>query len=164
MEVDAKELEHSSLQEKLDKELAELDKKLEQKEVKVALSSFKLVKMLAVFYWVLICNKFWKFTRFMYCIRLNYMFCKDMIWFYNMFLLSNSFFLWLKAEMKLYNNGDPSILRHHFEKKLLEMEQEKKTLQVMLCAMISMFTCAWKVLEITLPSHILLFAERNWRT
>ncbi|KAL1310182.1 kinesin-like protein KIN-4C isoform X1 [Arachis ipaensis] len=60
-----KELEHSSLQEKLDKELKELDKKLEQKE----------------------------------------------------------------AEMKLYNNSDPSILRQHYERKLLEMEQEKKILQ-----------------------------------
>ncbi|XP_019417763.1 PREDICTED: kinesin-like protein KIN-4C isoform X3 [Lupinus angustifolius] len=65
MEDDAKELEHSSLQEKLDKELEELDKKLEQKE----------------------------------------------------------------AEMKHYNNPDTSVLRHHFEKKLLEMEQEKKLLQ-----------------------------------
>ena len=34
MEDDEKELEHSSIQEKLDKELKELDKKLEQKEVK----------------------------------------------------------------------------------------------------------------------------------
>ncbi|TKY74442.1 Kinesin protein FRA1 [Spatholobus suberectus] len=65
MEDGAKELEHSSLQEKLDKELKELDKKLEQKE----------------------------------------------------------------AEMKLYSNADASVLRHHYEKKLLEMEQEKKILQ-----------------------------------
>ncbi|KAK7311684.1 hypothetical protein RJT34_09974 [Clitoria ternatea] len=65
MEDDVEELEHSSLQEELDKELRDLDKKLEQKE----------------------------------------------------------------AEMKLYNNADPSVLRHHFEKKLLEMEYEKKILQ-----------------------------------
>ncbi|KAG5034478.1 Kinesin-like protein KIN-4C [Glycine soja] len=65
MEEDTKELEHSSLQEKLDKELKELDKILEQKE----------------------------------------------------------------AEMKLYSNSDASVLRHHYEKKLLEMEQEKKMLQ-----------------------------------
>jgi len=39
MEDDEKELEHSSIQEKLDTELKELDKKLEQKEVKFALSS-----------------------------------------------------------------------------------------------------------------------------
>ncbi|KAK7351230.1 hypothetical protein VNO77_10526 [Canavalia gladiata] len=65
MEDDAKELEHSSLQEKLDEELKELDKKLQQKE----------------------------------------------------------------AEMKLYNNSDASVLRHHYEKKLLEMEHEKKNLQ-----------------------------------
>ncbi|MED6109314.1 Kinesin-like protein KIN-4C [Stylosanthes scabra] len=64
-EDDEKELEHSSLQEQMDKELKELDKKLEQKE----------------------------------------------------------------AEMKLYNNSDASILRHHYERKLLEMEQEKKILQ-----------------------------------
>ncbi|XP_027368410.1 kinesin-like protein KIN-4C [Abrus precatorius] len=61
----AKEMEHSSLQEKLDKELKELDKKLEQKE----------------------------------------------------------------AEMKLFNNADTSVLKHHYEKKLLELEQEKKFLQ-----------------------------------
>ncbi|WJX34931.1 Kinesin-like protein KIN-4C [Trifolium repens] len=65
MEDDEKELEHSSLQEKLDNELKELDKKLEQKE----------------------------------------------------------------AEMKLYSNSDTSVIRHHYEKKLLEMEHEKKTLQ-----------------------------------
>lgn len=35
IEDDEKELEHSSLQEKLDMELKELDKKLEQKEVKI---------------------------------------------------------------------------------------------------------------------------------
>lgn len=37
-EVDEKELEHSSLQEKLDMELKELDKKLEQKEVSTRFS------------------------------------------------------------------------------------------------------------------------------
>jgi len=36
MEDHAKEIEHSSLQEKLDRELKELDKKLEQKEVKIS--------------------------------------------------------------------------------------------------------------------------------
>lgn len=35
IEDDEKELEHSSIQEKLDKELKELDQKLEQKEVNV---------------------------------------------------------------------------------------------------------------------------------
>ncbi|KAL2317622.1 hypothetical protein Fmac_031498 [Flemingia macrophylla] len=61
----AKEIEHSSLQEKLDRELKELDKKLEQKE----------------------------------------------------------------AEMKKFNNADTSVLKQHFEKKVLELEQEKKILQ-----------------------------------
>lgn len=42
-EDDEKELEHSSLQEKLDQELKELDKKLEQKEVNIrfARNSFR---------------------------------------------------------------------------------------------------------------------------
>ncbi|KAL3034538.1 hypothetical protein AAZX31_02G200200 [Glycine max] len=65
MEDHAKEIEHSSLQEKLDRELKELDKKLEQKE----------------------------------------------------------------AEMKMFNNADTSVLKHHYEKKVLELEQEKKFLQ-----------------------------------
>lgn len=47
-----------------------------------------------------------------------------------MFLLF--FFHWLKAEMRLYNSADPLVLRHHYEKKLLEMEQEKKILQVII--------------------------------
>ncbi|XP_054788474.1 kinesin-like protein KIN-4C isoform X2 [Prosopis cineraria] len=64
-EDDAKELEHSSLQQKLDMELKELDKKLEQKE----------------------------------------------------------------AEMKRFNSPDTAVLRHHYEKKLLELEHEKKVLQ-----------------------------------
>lgn len=44
MEDDVKELEHSSLQEKLDMELKELDKKLEEKEVIIVVSSLVFVK------------------------------------------------------------------------------------------------------------------------
>lgn len=40
IEDDEKELEHSSIQEKLDMELKELDKKLEQKEVKLIIFLF----------------------------------------------------------------------------------------------------------------------------
>ncbi|GMH31245.1 hypothetical protein Nepgr_033088 [Nepenthes gracilis] len=64
-EDDEKELEHSSLQERLDREIEELDKKLKQKE----------------------------------------------------------------AEMKRFANADTSVLRQHYEKKVLELEQEKKALQ-----------------------------------
>ncbi|MBA0659321.1 hypothetical protein Goklo_011469, partial [Gossypium klotzschianum] len=59
------ELEHTSLQEKLDKELKELDKRLEQKE----------------------------------------------------------------AEMKRFANSDTSVLKQHYEKKVNELEQEKRALQ-----------------------------------
>ncbi|KAM7518506.1 hypothetical protein LguiB_017468 [Lonicera macranthoides] len=65
-DVDEKELEHSSLQEQLDLELKELDKKLEQKE----------------------------------------------------------------AEMKRFTNVDTSVLKHHYEKKVQDLEQEKRILQV----------------------------------
>ncbi|KAF7850661.1 hypothetical protein BT93_L5132 [Corymbia citriodora subsp. variegata] len=65
IEVDEKELEHSSLQEQLGMELKELDKRLEQKE----------------------------------------------------------------AEMKRFANVDTSVLKQHYERKLLDMEQEKKSLQ-----------------------------------
>ncbi|KAL8131058.1 hypothetical protein AgCh_007114 [Apium graveolens] len=64
-EVGVKELEHSSIQEQLDMELKELDKKLEQKE----------------------------------------------------------------AEMKRFAGADTSVLKQHYEKKVLDLEQEKKTLQ-----------------------------------
>ncbi|KAJ3694926.1 hypothetical protein LUZ60_000303 [Juncus effusus] len=65
-EVEEKEKEHSSIQDQLDKELKELDKRLEQKE----------------------------------------------------------------AEMKQFaRGGDTSVLKQHYEKKLQEMEQEKKALQ-----------------------------------
>ncbi|KAE9457317.1 hypothetical protein C3L33_10753, partial [Rhododendron williamsianum] len=64
-EDQVKELEHSSLQEKLDMELKELDKKLEQKE----------------------------------------------------------------AEMKRVANVDPSVLKQHYEKKVHELEHEKRALQ-----------------------------------
>ncbi|KAA8528360.1 hypothetical protein F0562_035715 [Nyssa sinensis] len=60
-----KELEHSSLQEKLDMELKELDKKLEQKE----------------------------------------------------------------AEMKRFTSADTSVLKQHYDKKVQELEQEKRALQ-----------------------------------
>ncbi|XP_017981679.1 PREDICTED: kinesin-like protein KIN-4C [Theobroma cacao] len=65
IEDNEKELEHSSLQEKLDKELKELDKKLEQKE----------------------------------------------------------------AEMKHFSSADTSVLKQHYEKKVNELEQEKRVLQ-----------------------------------
>ncbi|KAJ6808003.1 kinesin-like protein KIN-4C [Iris pallida] len=65
IDEDEKEREHSSLQDILDKELQELDKRLEQKE----------------------------------------------------------------AEMKLFAKVDTSVLKQHYEKKLLELEQEKKALQ-----------------------------------
>ncbi|KAJ4962241.1 hypothetical protein NE237_022180 [Protea cynaroides] len=64
MEEAEKELEHSSLQDKLDMELKELDKRLEQKE----------------------------------------------------------------AEMKRFATVDTSVLKHHYEKKVQELEQEKKDL------------------------------------
>ncbi|KAK1406714.1 hypothetical protein QVD17_38322 [Tagetes erecta] len=64
-EVEVKELEHCSLQEKLDSELKELDKRLEQKE----------------------------------------------------------------AEMKRFASGDTSVLKQHYEKKVQELEQEKRSLQ-----------------------------------
>ncbi|CAI0417545.1 unnamed protein product [Linum tenue] len=64
-EDEQKELEHSSMQEILDRELKELDKRLEQKE----------------------------------------------------------------AEMKRFTSGDPSVLKQHYEKKVHELEQEKRALQ-----------------------------------
>ncbi|KAF8377384.1 hypothetical protein HHK36_030761 [Tetracentron sinense] len=64
IEEDEKELEHSSLQDQLDRELQELDKRLEQKE----------------------------------------------------------------AEMKRFSRTDTSVLKQHYEKKVLELEHEKKTL------------------------------------
>ncbi|KAL4279291.1 hypothetical protein GQ457_03G033960 [Hibiscus cannabinus] len=64
-EANEAELEHSSLQEKLDRELKELDKRLEQKE----------------------------------------------------------------AEMKRFANSDTSVLKQRYEKKVIELEQEKRALQ-----------------------------------
>lgn len=32
--------------------------------------------------------------------------------------------------MKKFNNADTSVLKNHYEKKVLELEQEKKDLQV----------------------------------
>uniref|UniRef100_A0A7N0UPR4 Kinesin motor domain-containing protein n=1 Tax=Kalanchoe fedtschenkoi TaxID=63787 RepID=A0A7N0UPR4_KALFE len=65
IEATEKELEHTSLQEKLDMELKELDKQLEQKE----------------------------------------------------------------AEMKRFGNVETSVLKHHYEKKVQELEHEKRSLQ-----------------------------------
>lgn len=36
----------------------------------------------------------------------------------------------LKAEMKQYTRTDTAVLKQHYEKKLLELEQEKKSLMV----------------------------------
>lgn len=35
-----------------------------------------------------------------------------------------------KAEMKQFARGDTAVLKQHYEKKLMDMEQEKKSLQV----------------------------------
>lgn len=40
------------------------------------------------------------------------------------------FFYLLKAEMKRFTGADTSVLKQHYEKKVLELEQEKKILQV----------------------------------
>lgn len=40
------------------------------------------------------------------------------------------FILLCKAEMKRFASADTSVLKLHYEKKLLELEQEKKALQV----------------------------------
>jgi hypothetical protein len=37
-----------------------------------------------------------------------------------------------KAEMKQFAKSDTSVLKQHYEKKLTELEQEKKALQVLL--------------------------------
>lgn len=46
------------------------------------------------------------------------------------FLINVLYIFMLKAEMKMFNNADTSVLKHHYEKKVLELEQEKKFLQV----------------------------------
>lgn len=51
MEDDEKELEHSSLQEKLDKELKELDRNLEQKEVKVSVIYLYCIVGIWLYFW-----------------------------------------------------------------------------------------------------------------
>lgn len=38
-----------------------------------------------------------------------------------------------KAEMKQFAKSDTSVLKQHYEKKLNELEQEKKALQVFSC-------------------------------
>lgn len=38
--------------------------------------------------------------------------------------------LLFKAEMKRFTSTDTSVLKHHYEKKLLDLEHEKKALQV----------------------------------
>lgn len=40
------------------------------------------------------------------------------------------FSLPLKAEMKRFAGGDTSVLKQHYEKKVQDLEQEKRTLQV----------------------------------
>jgi hypothetical protein len=41
-----------------------------------------------------------------------------------------------KAEMKQFAKSDTSVLKQHYEKKLNELEQEKKALQVFLAYLI----------------------------
>lgn len=43
----------------------------------------------------------------------------------------NSFSIF-QAEMKRFTNVDTSVLKHHYEKKVQDLEQEKRVLQVSL--------------------------------
>eukprot|EP01018_Ginkgo_biloba_P015048 Gb_15753 [translate_table: standard] len=84
----AKELEHSFLQDTMDKELQELDKRLEQKE----------------YIW------------------------PDRRWMLSVLELSLNCGCKTGAEMKLFAKADTTVLKQHFEKKFMELEEEKKAL------------------------------------
>ncbi|CAL5332676.1 unnamed protein product [Camellia sinensis] len=88
VEDEVKELEHSSLQETLDRELKELDKKLEQKEDVVV-----------------------ETKRGEISLGMRNMRNPD------------------GAEMKRFASTDTSVLKQHYEKKVHELEHEKRTLQ-----------------------------------
>jgi len=61
-----------------------------------------------------------------------------------------------KAEMKQFAKSDTSVLKQHYEKKLNELEQEKKALQVLL----AYFTYIMLFFTDTLVT-LFLFTERN---
>ena len=62
--------------------------------------------------------------------------CSKIVSFKFYFLCScSSFFMYihsplLKAEMKRFSGADTSVLKQHYEKKVHELEQEKRALQV----------------------------------
>lgn len=106
----AKEWEHAVVQRNMDKELSELNKRLEQKEVSfTAQSSLLLIKD---------CYK---------CIRI---------------LLTGSNMnnqcvnvtknILMQLEMKLIGGPDTEALKQHFQKKIMELEEEKRIVQVRL--------------------------------
>lgn len=74
------------------------------------------------------------------------------------------FYLW-KAEMKRFANVDTSVLKQHYEKKVLELEHEKKSLLV---SAVSVKVRLWLIGHSTKPfSTLLLFGRkrlRNWDT
>lgn len=51
---------------------------------------------------------------------------------YSLLLLYLTYFFWylLKAEMKNFSSSDTSVLKQHYEKKILELEHQKKNMQV----------------------------------
>lgn len=56
-----------------------------------------------------------------------------------------------KAEMKQFAKSDTSVLKQHYEKKLNELEQEKKALQVFLAYLIGIIVfCLWHTSNILL--------------
>ena len=102
-EDEQKEREHSSLQEKLDMELKELDKRLEQKEV-CGISSSNYIGWL-------------KSRSNCYFVTSDF---------------TLTYYICLQAEMKRFANPDTSTLKQHYDKKIQELELEKRVLQVCL--------------------------------
>jgi hypothetical protein len=47
-----------------------------------------------------------------------------------MWLFTSFIFYFVKAEMKRFASVDTSVLKQHYKKKVHELEQEKKSLQV----------------------------------
>lgn len=66
----------------------------------------------------------------------------SIVWFTGSVIIFH--FQFQKAEMKEFAKSDTSVLKQHYEKKLNEMEQEKKALQVYLIKMDNFLTSIFK--------------------
>lgn len=141
--VATKEREHELLQNTLDEELNELNKRLEQKEVWAFVKDYFCVNYWTayVLHFISLCNEVLKLTknRWWYfnkprIFMTSFIFYKLKVWIELKHIpvlnLNQYLHFFVQSEIRLFGGLDTETLKQHFGRKILELEEEKRIVQV----------------------------------